>query len=325
MQIVNKKFYQPAEKSWYSGRNSGKQLYLHEIIQQAKLSKISPASDANHFALLGYACDHGVELNLGRPGAKKGPAAFRKQLGTISTHLPNNTQIIDVGNIIHNREQTLRNTQNQLANAVAILLSQNYHPIVVGGGHDIAFGHFLGIHQYFSNQNNIPKIGILNFDAHLDLRKAEGGNSGTPFSQIADFVGEENFYYCALGIRKESNHRDLLQRAESLGTTIIPIESCVLSQVQQIQLQINSFLEKVDVLYVTVDLDGFSSAFAPGVSAPHPFGLSPEFVLPILQYIIHSKKVISIDFAELNPKYDVDGQTAKLAAYLVYQYIFYRC
>jgi formiminoglutamase len=82
-------------------------------------------------------------------------------------------------------------------------------------------------------------------------------------------------------------------------------------------IQGNSFLEKVDHLYITIDLDGFSSAFAPGVSAASPLGLSPNFIYQALAFLLKSKKVIACDIAELNPEYDKDNSTAQLAAKLV--------
>ena len=87
---------------------------------------------------------------------------------------------------------------------------------------------------------------------------------------------------------------------------------------EEITTWINAFAKNVDHIYVTIDLDGFSSAYAPGVSAPSPMGFSPYIVLECLKTIIGSGKLISMDIAEMNPKYDIDGQTAKLAASLVH-------
>src|SRR5690606_13952194 len=86
----------------------------------------------------------------------------------------------------------------------------------------------------------------------------------------------------------------------------------------EIENVLNDFLDQVDFLYVTIDMDGFSSAYAPGVSSPYPTGYAPAIVFEILQLIINSKKLISLDIAEMNPVYDVDNQTAKLAAALVH-------
>ena len=180
----------------------------------------------------------------------------------------------------------------------------------------------MGIHRHFSASYETAKTGIINFDAHLDLRKAEP-NSGTPFYQIAELVGPESFDYCAVGIRKESNHKKLYERANELGVTILPLEECGLQEIQKLKLKLNRFLEQIDRLYVTIDLDGFSAAYAPGVSAPHPIGLSVDVVLPLLNFILQSKKVVSVDFAELNPKYDIDNRTAQLAAYLAMKVMEY--
>ena len=86
---------------------------------------------------------------------------------------------------------------------------------------------------------------------------------------------------------------------------------------QILKNKLTSFINKVDYLYITIDLDGFSSAFAPGVSATSPLGFSPSFVYKILAFLLESKKVISCDIAELNPDFDVDNCTASLASKLV--------
>jgi formiminoglutamase len=78
------------------------------------------------------------------------------------------------------------------------------------------------------------------------------------------------------------------------------------------------FMEDVDYIYTTIDLDGFSSAYAPGVSAASPMGFSPAIVLESLKLILESKKLVGIDVVELNPDFDRDNQTAKLAASLIH-------
>ena len=94
-----------------------------------------------------------------------------------------------------------------------------------------------------------------------------------------------------------------------------------MNHLDAINKQLNNFMESVDKLYITIDLDGFSSAYAPGVSAASPMGFSPAIVIACLEKILSSKKVMSLDFAEMNPKYDRDNQTAKLAASLIHHVI----
>ncbi len=81
-----------------------------------------------------------------------------------------------------------------------------------------------------------------------------------------------------------------------------------------IQEKILWFLDSVNKVYLTVDMDGFASAFAPGVSAPSPMGFEPDFAFKVFELIASSKKLISMDIAELNPAFDHDQATARLAA-----------
>ena len=88
-------------------------------------------------------------------------------------------------------------------------------------------------------------------------------------------------------------------------------------EMKALQQRLIPFIEANDYLYISIDLDGFSSAYAPGVSAPSPLGFTPYFVFKMLRFLLNSKKVISCDIAELNPTLDRDNLTSNLAAKLV--------
>jgi formiminoglutamase len=76
-------------------------------------------------------------------------------------------------------------------------------------------------------------------------------------------------------------------------------------------------MDSVDIVYLTIDMDGFASSVAPGVSAPSPFGFTPEVVLPALKRIASSGKLMSMDVVEYNPEFDIDHRTARLAARVI--------
>ncbi|NNF19164.1 MAG: formimidoylglutamase, partial [Flavobacteriaceae bacterium] len=167
-------------------------------------------------------------------------------------------------------------------------------------------------------------IGIINLDAHLDLRSNENGNhSGSPFYQIGMESREQNFpfKYMCMGVRSDSNNRSLFKTATSLRVEIIPREVLSIHRREVVISQLQKFINTTDHLYLTIDLDGFSSAFAPGVSAASPVGFSHDIVMEVLKTIISSGKLLSMDIAELNPAFDIDQQTAKLAATLVHRTI----
>ena len=302
----------PNAENWI-GRKSDQQLYLHEKVKLDSKDTITE----NSIALLGYACDEGIKRNQGRVGALAGPEAIRRQLGRMPNHLNDEVAFVDCGDVECGNSD-MDAAQSILEQKVSQLLAQKVFPILIGGGHDIAYGHYNGISKFIGTNET---IGIINFDAHFDLRSNENGNnSGTPFYQIAQDCKDNGsiFSYLCLGIRKDANDKILFQTANDLGVDYIENYGFSKEHAKAIVMKLLGFIQKVDYIFVTIDLDGFSSAYAPGVSAPSPMGFKPKIVLETLEIIIKSKKLISMDIAEMNPTYDIDDQTAKLAASLIH-------
>lgn len=310
---MTKDSYQKPIPAIWNGRKSNTQLYFHEKIKCIPIDDLSSASDKHtSFAILGYSCDEGVKRNLGRVGAVEGPDAVRKMLASISNHLSEDTAIVDTGTIYCNNTN-LELTQEITTNTIQQLLNQQYFPIVIGGGHDLAYAHYRGIKKTYPNQN----VGIINLDAHFDLRKVSNkGNSGTPFYQIATEQGHID--YLCLGIQKAANNRELFEIADQLEVEYIENTNFTIDHWQEVLRKITSFINKVDHIYLTIDMDGFSSAYAPGVSAPSPLGFTPDIAFKTIKHICRSNKLISVDLVELNPKYDMDNSTARLAARIIY-------
>ncbi|GAA4274150.1 formimidoylglutamase [Aquimarina gracilis] len=307
------KNYQKPNPEVWTGRSSEKELYLHEKINCIDLTKdpLETVKDKS-FAVLGYVCDEGVKRNQGRIGAVEGPQAIRKMMASLSNHFSSDVQLLDVGNMTC-IDQDLEETQQDTSDSIALLLQHAIFPIVLGGGHDLAYAHYNGIKKQFPNKT----IGIINLDAHFDLRKVEGkGNSGTPFFQIAQ--ENKDFNYLCLGIQKESNNRELFEVATNYKVDYLLNTEFTSQNKQKVAQTVANFINTVDLVYLTIDIDGFSSAYAPGVSAPSPFGFSIDIAMETIQQICKSNKLISADLVELNPTYDIDNCTARLAARIAY-------
>ncbi|ALM08103.1 formiminoglutamase [Sediminicola sp. YIK13] len=313
-------YSKPKPENW-TGRESDQNLYLHQKIRFLDIESLAQAQiKKSDIVFLGYACDEGVKRNKGREGARMGPDAIRMQLGKQPEHLSETQSIFDAGTIDCN-DGDLKKTQRRLTQTVKTLLGMNVFPILLGGGHDIAYAHYNGIKEHLKSQGGSKTIGIINFDAHFDLRSNEdGANSGTPFYQIAEECEVEGtaFRYMCLGIRKDANSKVLFETAENREVTFVENEHFSMHYLAHDLKIIQHFIKEVDVIYTTIDLDGFSSAYAPGVSAPSPLGFAPDIVMEVLKIIIDSDKLISLDIAELNPSLDIDHQTAKLAAGLIH-------
>ncbi len=313
--------YRPAEKSHWEGRKSNPDMgnqYWHqeiELVDATDLNNVNNYSSID-VAILGYVCDEGVRRNRGRIGANEGPRALRERLAKLPIHFAS-TRVADMGDV-HCLDDDMEACQEMYASLISDVISNEIFPIGIGGGHDMSYGHFKGIYEAIKSTDK-RRVGIINFDAHFDIRPVEGrSNSGTPFNQvISEFSGDSGHVdYFAIGIQQQSNTKELFDIAKSRGIEYVLNFDCESSNVEMENLKskLKPFIERNDYLYITIDLDGFSSAYAPGVSAPSPLGFTPFFIFKLLTFLFSTDKVIAFDMAELNPSLDRDNLTANLAA-----------
>ena len=75
-------------------------------------------------------------------------------------------------------------------------------------------------------------------------------------------------------------------------------------------------------VYVTIDIDGFDPAYAPGTGTPEPGGLDWYQVTGLLRLAAAEKNIVGMDVVEVMP---IPGQavTEFLAARLIYKLIGY--
>lgn len=315
-----------AMENW-KGRNDSDTDYeafrWHQIVQKADLDNMEPFTGRMGFVFIGFCCEQGVERNKGRIGTAAAPDFIRRQMANMPCTFPEDVKLFDAGNIPC-YDITLEEGQDLLKRTVNRAMDLNLFPIVLGGGHGTAFGHYMGIHDYIQNNRNNENIGIVNFDAHFDIRPYDNGNtSGTMFRQIADLCQKENkpFQYMPIGIQRHSNTVSLFKTADKLGTDYIQAQEIQSGTYINIIERVDSFMYDLDNIYITICADVFSSAFAPGVSATQSLGLDPDVVLPILKHILRSKKAVAFDICEVSPRFDQDNTTANLAAVLVFSVI----
>ncbi|GAB3343776.1 formimidoylglutamase [Chromohalobacter beijerinckii] len=270
--------------------------------------------------LLGFASDAGVKRNQGRPGAADGPLAIRRALANLAWHRQG--PAYDAGTVVCEGD-ALEDAQQRLGERVAETLDAGHFPVVLGGGHEIAFGSWQGLARHLEAQGSkAPRVGIINLDAHFDLRDpVHVRSSGTPFAQIVDQCEMHDwpFRYACLGVSRASNTRALFQRAEDLGVLVREDREFTAATFDAIVRDVERFVARCEHVYLTIDLDVLPAAEAPGVSAPAARGVSLALLEPLIEIIRDSGKLRLADIAELNPEHDIDSRTAKVAARLVHQ------
>lgn len=321
--------YKPVPQSFWMGRVDSTENYdafrWHQWIKCVDIRQINQVEFSHQlgFAIIGFCSDIGVERNLGRLGTAKGPNSIRMELRNRPCSFEQSVHIYDFGNI-YGLNGDLEKAQSDLDKAVQLALKYNLFPLVIGGGHAVALGTYMGLHHHLKTKSVDEKLGIVNFDAHFDIRPyPNGGTSGTMFRQIADYCNKNNehYGYMCLGVQKSSNTVDLFKTAHQLGVEYILARDIEEAAPQETMIRMQRFITEHDALYVTICTDVFSSAHAPGVSAPQPLGIYPEKGLKLIKHVMRSKKVIGFDIAEVSPRFDHDNTTAGLAGIIVFSVV----
>ena len=307
----------PADLGCWRGRVDAQEGALGRRWHQV----VRPFGDQTEgVALIGFACDAGVARNHGRVGASEGPQALRGALSNLPVRRCES--VVDAGDVVCDADERLEAAQAELSTSLAQLLGRGLFPITLGGGHEVAFGSWGGLASHLADRvagPRAPRIGIVNLDAHFDLRVADRASSGTPFRQIAEACRARGwpFHYCCLGVSDFANTPALFERARTLGVTWLRDEEMDITRLGNTLATLDGFVQGVDHVYLTLCLDVLPSAVAPGVSAPAAHGVELAVVEAIVDRAVASRKLRLADVAELNPRLDVDDRTARVAARLV--------
>jgi formiminoglutamase len=273
--------------------------------------------------LIGFPQDEGVRRNDGRVGAAAAPGEIRDRFyrltpwdgasGTDLTRL----DLLDLGNV--DTRGTLEESQEALGEVVGAALAAGAIPVVLGGGHETAFGHYLGY------VNAKLPVGIVNLDAHLDVRPTVDGrgHSGSPFRQalehpVLPLPGER---YACLGVQSSSISRAHVEFVREKGGVLHWQDEVQGSLAECFRRECERLVSGGCRVYVTVDADVVRSADVPGVSAPNSLGLAGAEVIRCVRQAGAAPAVCSLDVVEVNPAFDRDGQSARWAALAVWHFL----
>ena len=344
------KNYVSAMEHW-KGRIDSEEDYdsfrWHQWVKPLDLNgEPEPFQGPQGFAFIGFCSEQGVQRNKGRVGTALAPDLIRRQMANLPCTFKQAVEIYDAGDILC-QDISMEEGQAELAEAVRRILSLNLFPIVLGGGHETTFGHYCGQLAYAEQKlagpargasgadreaqgagpdnagpaRKKPDLAVVNFDAHFDMRPYErGSSSGSMFRQIADICREKGmkYGYLPLGIQKHSNTVSLFRQAEQMGVNYVLARDLQYGSMASVYEKLDTFMYEHETAYITICTDVFSSAFAPGVSAPQALGLDPERVLPVIKHILRTRKIRGFDICEISPRFDQDNTTASLGAVLIF-------
>jgi formiminoglutamase len=192
-------------------------------------------------------------------------------------------------------------------------------PIILGGDHSITAPSV----KAFSNTRR-EKVGIIQFDAHHDLRNLEDGgpSNGTPFRNLIDkgVIEGKNLYQ--IGIRNFSNGKEYTDFGRKQDVTMYTMDDVhTLGIISILEKCVQELKTRVDSIYVSLDMDVMDQAFAPGCPAIGPDGMDTHTIKQAIHYLSQQKEVAALDIVEIDPTLDFRDMTSRLAAYLVLTFI----
>ncbi|WP_061211405.1 formimidoylglutamase [Dermabacter hominis] len=315
------------KRSPWQGRVDGEGTAHARWHQRVSLVSEDRPPESPHVALAGFASHEGVRRNHGRVGAAEAPAALRSALASMALHgslASGEVALADWGDVATIGE-ALEEAQAAMGSLTATALGTegNRLTLVLGGGHETAWASYLGLREHLGGEGSdacrLPSWGVLNLDAHFDLRSAPTPTSGTPFLQMAEAEAAEGraLNYAVLGIAEPGNTRALFETADALGVEYRTDLECLEMGAEGVARFVEEFAARIDVLYLTIDLDVLPAHTAPGVSAPAALGVDLPIIVAAVRAAARTGKLSLMDIVELNPRFDVDGRTAKSAARLV--------
>lgn len=283
----------------------------HWIIQEVGFDE-KKYSQATH-VLLGCPQDEGVRRNNGRVGASHAPHEIRSHFYRLQSTRQSDVKLFDAGDI--SEISSLEETHEALTKTVSRFLKDGKTVIVLGGGNDISYADVRGL------KNVEDDFFAINIDAHLDMRISDQMTSGTPYRKLIEdeFLKAEHFY--EFGIRPESNASFYLKNAKKLGVNIHYLQDLLDNGATQI---FQNILDEIGQrpFFLGLDMDSIRAADAPGVSASSPTGFSGQDVMQFIRLARRKQNLKLFEITEVNPTFDIDNQTSKLAAQFIYRFLF---
>jgi agmatinase len=250
--------------------------------------------------LIGLPYDGGSSF---RRGAAAAPRAIREALRSPASNSWSEMGV-DIGSpdsLADAGDVDLANTSDvrgAIEAGIRSVLRDGGRPIALGGDHSVTYPVLRALRLAH------PALTVLHFDAHPDLYEEFDGDR---FSHACPFarVMEERLADRLMQVGIRAMNGDQRAQANRYGVEVIDMRAWVAGTRPELR----------GPVYLSIDLDAFDPAFAPGVSHREPGGLSVREVLTVIQSL--DGPIVGADVVEFNPSEDPIGVTGVVCAKVV--------
>jgi formiminoglutamase len=261
--------------------------------------------------------------SISHSGASFAPDAIRRCLNSFTTYniergtdlAKDKKTIIDFGDITMH-PTSIEDCHQRIYESVKEVKQTNAAPftIILGGDHSITTSTVKAIKETKGT------VGIIQFDAHHDLRNTEDGGptNGTPFRRLIEEGHLKGEHLIQIGIRNYANAKAYHDYAIEQGVTVYTMKDVRQQPMTElINNALNQLQDKVDTIYLSVDMDVLDQAYAPGCPAIGPGGMHPDTLTQAIETALQHPKVHTMDIVEIDPTLDTRDMTSRVASLLI--------
>ncbi|MBP2645165.1 MAG: formimidoylglutamase [Firmicutes bacterium] len=226
----------------------------------------------------------------------------------------------DMGDIqmhVTDLAQCHRNIEQGLTNVYQVL--PNLFPVIVGGDHSITYPSVKAFKKRFAG-----KVGIVQFDSHMDVRNLDDGgpSNGTPIRSLIEAGTVEGNRIAQIGIHSFANSKPYREYAVAKGITQFTARQVAREGIDGILSQAMAVAgTETDAIYVTVDMDVLDQAYAPGVPAMVPAGMTSWQLFDGLFELGKNPKVMGMDVVCVDPVRDQRQATSRMTLYAILTFL----
>jgi arginase len=282
-----------------------------------------------------------MDLGAGRRGVDMGPSAVRYAdlAGQVEALGYNFSDGGDIGVPIPESRapgpgprylREIVRACERLAVRVEKLLDSKTMPLVIGGDHSMAIGTVAGVTNHFRKHDQ--KVGLIWVDAHADMNtpatSPSGNIHGMPMAAIMGFgvpelvnIGGSTHKVdpanvALIAIRSvDEGEREIVLKSGIHYYEMMKVDSHGIAEV--VEEAIGFATDGTVGFHLSFDVDGIDPVEAPGVGTPVPGGLNLRESHLLMELVANSKKMVSLEFAELNPIHDNANATGQLVCDLI--------
>ena len=266
----------------------------------------------------------GVPLDIGtsnRSGTRFGPRQIRNEsvmvrpYGMATRAAPfDSFQVADIGDVALNSYNLLKSV-DIIEAFYDEVVGHGAKPVSIGGDHTIALPVLRALHKKHG------PMGLVHVDAHADINDLMFGERiahGTIFRRAVEEGLVDPQRMVQIGLRTTGYAADDFDWSREQGARVVTAEECWYKSLAPLMDEVREQIGPDAPVYLSFDIDGLDPSVAPGTGTPEPGGLMASQGVEIIRGC-WGLDLVGCDLVEVSPPYDTSGNTALLAANLVFE------